>query len=168
MQVELTADSLLEYAELVTRWWFEDGKMERSSSDIIAGVRRQIQAFSDGINEVFPVSSLKVGSWCLISFATQAFSAEELQRMFCGDLHIKWASGVNANNVNPETMKKLEYGIARPSDHVDRMSALLKYLTVMRPYSKESPVFRMLVEELSEMNNDERGDFLEFTTAKRC
>merc|ERR1719506_2086869 len=83
-EVELTAGSLTEYARLVTKWWFE------------TGVERQVQAFRDGIDEVFPVSSL------------QTFTAQELQRMFCGDLQIQWVSGLNTAAFNEEQIKKLE------------------------------------------------------------
>ena len=50
---------------------------------------------------------------------------------------------------------------------VHRLQALARHLNVMRPYTKDSPVFKMLVAELVEMNNEQRGDFLEFATSKR-
>lgn len=129
-EVELSADSLLEYSQLVVNWWFNEG------------VQRQIKAFKEGIDEVFPVASL------------QAFSAQELQRMFCGELCINWAP--ITSSMSPEAVIKHE------------LHALARHLNVMRPYSKDSPVFKMLVAELVEMNNEQRGDFLEFTTSKRC
>jgi len=76
--------------------------------------------------------------------------------MFCGDLQIKWVVGVSSTSLSADQVKKLE------------TTALLRHLNVMRPYTKDSPIFRMLVQELAEMNNEQRGDFLEFTTSKRC
>ena len=100
IQVELTAGSLTEYARLVTKWWFETGRETHCGLCLRAvgasGVERQVQAFRDGIDEVFPVSSL------------QTFTAQELQRMFCGDLQIQWVSGLNTAAFNEEQIKKLE------------------------------------------------------------
>uniref|UniRef100_A0A7S0H648 HECT domain-containing protein n=1 Tax=Hanusia phi TaxID=3032 RepID=A0A7S0H648_9CRYP len=64
--IELTVENLERYVELVADLWFSKG------------IRRQMSAFKEGINDVFPFSALQI------------FSASEIELMLCGERVIEW------------------------------------------------------------------------------
>jgi len=62
----VTVENLAEYVDVVAAFWFD------------AGVRRQMDAFRAGINDVFPFSSLEI------------FSPAEMDVVLCGERSIEW------------------------------------------------------------------------------
>jgi len=108
----VTVDNLQEFVQLVVEAWLG------------ASVSQQVDAFREGISQVFPASKLTM------------FSGAELKSMFCGNNTIEWDA-----------------------------PALEQHLHPTANLTRESPSFRLLVEQLQEMTNQERSDFLNFVTA---
>lgn len=64
--IPVTLDNLEEYLQLVVHW------------NLVEGVSRQFEAFREGFESVFPLSTL------------QSFYPEELEQLFCGSLTEVW------------------------------------------------------------------------------
>ena len=105
--------NLVTYTSLIEDRWFGEG------------VRLQLKAFREGLEEVISLDSLRI------------FSAAELKTLFCGNAEVIWDE------------KTLTNDILIPTGSI----------------SRDDKLFRFLVAELVAMSNNDRIQFLEFTTA---
>jgi len=76
--LQVTIDNVEEYAELTESFCLE------------RGIARQMQAFYQGFNQVFPMDKLR------------AFSPEEVRVMLCGDQNPQWTREDLLNYTEPK------------------------------------------------------------------
>jgi len=106
------------------------------------GVKDQLSAFREGVEEVFSSGSLF------------QFSPIELQRMLCGHQQVVWTAYISED--------WLLGGNARADDE---RKALEENLQPIGRLTRESQIFKMLVDELISMDNSSRSKFLDLVTA---
>merc|ERR1711920_467729 len=75
--VPITIENVHDFVEQAARFWFD------------TGVRAQVEAFRDGLNDVFPFE-------CLV-----AFSRSELREMFCGEDRVEWDEQALLSHLHP-------------------------------------------------------------------
>ncbi|PIK60002.1 putative E3 ubiquitin-protein ligase HECTD1 isoform X1 [Apostichopus japonicus] len=102
-----------------------------------SGIKKQMEAFKGGFNEVFPMDKL------------QSFSSGELQTLMCGDQAPNWTREDILNYTEPKL------GYTR-----ERLDASNLFCSL----SSHSPGFQKFVNVLCSLNGDERKSFLQFTT----
>jgi len=100
-----------------------------------------VQAFREGIQEVFGVPSLL------------RFSPLELQRLFCGHQKVVWTAYITND------------WLAGTVQEEEEVRALTEHITPVGRLTKDSPLFLLLISELAHMQNEKRSAFLDFVTA---
>lgn len=77
-EILVTLDNVEEYVKLLTYWTLNEG------------VAKQIEAFKEGFESVFPLRNLKI------------FYPNELDQLFCGSSHNKWDSKLLTDCCHPD------------------------------------------------------------------